>query len=203
MSEQAQASTKKAPTVYHTVTLTDGRVVDFPGNRQIQKDILVDEDAGTVAVRFDFRNGETRTYTVPTALLLQAAGHGLSQKIGDAAASEKDVDDALLAIEKVGDRIAGGEWNAAGRQSGDSFSGASVVIKALVMESGKTVAEVKAFLEGKLEAGAASGLTRSKLYASFKNPATKIGQRIAQLQAEKDVKAAGVSGDDLFNELAQ
>lgn len=198
-TQTTQTAPKKAPTVYHTVELTDGRKVDFPGNRQIQKEILF--QGNTVAVRFDFRNGETRTYELPSSLLLQAAGHGLSQKIGDAAASEKDVDDAVLAIEKVGERIQSGEWNAAARQAGDSFSGASIVIKALAMESGKSVAEVKVFLEKKLEAGKDAGLTRAKLYASFRNPATKVGQRIAALQAEKDAKASGVSGEDLLSEL--
>lgn len=202
MSENTQGTAAKKPaTVYHAVTLTDGRVVEFPGNRQIQKEIIVTADS--VSVRFDFRNGDTRTYTCPATLLLQAAGHGLSQKIGDAAASEKDVDDALLAIEKVGDRIAQGEWNAVARQAGDSFSGASLVIKALTLETGKSVSEIKDFLEKKLEAGKEAGLTRAKLYAAFRNPATKVGQRIAQLQAEKDAKASGVSGDDLLSELAQ
>ena len=45
----------KQETQIETVKMDDGRVVDFPGKRQILKSSIIDEQAGTVAVRLDFR----------------------------------------------------------------------------------------------------------------------------------------------------
>ena len=51
-----------------TVTMLDGRVVDFPGKRKLQKTYTIGED-GTVVVKLDFINGETRIFTIPPAEL--------------------------------------------------------------------------------------------------------------------------------------
>ena len=66
---------------------------------------------------------------------------------------------------------------------------------------GKDVAFVKSFLEQKLEAGKASGLTRQKLYAAFRAPGTKTAPIIARLEAEKASKDSGVDGDAALNEM--
>ena len=63
----------KQETQIETVKMDDGRIVDFPGKRQILKSSVIDEQSGTVAVRLDFRNGETRLFTIPGELLLQFA----------------------------------------------------------------------------------------------------------------------------------
>ena len=52
----------KTETQVETVTMTDGRVVDFAGKRKLLKESSVNAD-GKVQVRLDFRNGETRLFT--------------------------------------------------------------------------------------------------------------------------------------------
>ena len=54
-----EVATKKAKVEVVSVKMDDNRIVDFPGKRRIQKEGLVGPN-GELAVRFDFRNGETR-----------------------------------------------------------------------------------------------------------------------------------------------
>ena len=72
-----QAQTK-TPTVIETVTMTDGRVVDFPGKRRFAKESFQTAD-GVISVRMDFRNGATRTFILPTVLMPKFAAHGAEQ----------------------------------------------------------------------------------------------------------------------------
>ena len=72
----------KTETQVETVTMTDGRVVDFAGKRKLLKESSVSAD-GKVQVRLDFRNGETRLFTLPDSLLTKFAAHGAEQKLGD------------------------------------------------------------------------------------------------------------------------
>ena len=207
----SEATTQEAPTVkakrvpaeVFKVAMQDGRTVEFTGTRKkLDKEVIVDEAAGTVAVRFDFRNGETRTFTVPQALILQAAGHGVSQKVGDETAGEEKVEDMVLAVDDMLDRLDRIEWTKA-RGEGDGFSGASIVIRALVNVTGKSTTEIKAFLQGKLDAAKAAEqkLSRADLYKSFKVPGSKVGVEIKRLEDEQVTKEAKLNGDDLLAEL--
>lgn len=191
---------KKAPTEVEQVTMSDGRVVGFAGKRKLIKETSI--EGGQASVRFDFRNGESRTFVVPQELLPQFAAHGASQKIGDETAGEESVDDMVIAVETIIDRLNKGEWGVT-RKAGDSFSGASVVIRAICEVTGKSVGDIKDFLQAKLDAAEAKGekLTRAALYASFRNPASKTGQVIERLEREKKSKTA-VNADDLLGELA-
>ena len=72
----------KVETAIETVTMTDGRIVDFPGKRKLLKTSEVTAE-GSVQVRLDFRNGQTRLFTVPGNLLTKFAAHGAEQKLGD------------------------------------------------------------------------------------------------------------------------
>ncbi len=205
MSEdQGQAAApkaKRAPPEVTKVTMTDGRVVEFSGVRKkLDKEVVI--DGGQVAVRFDFRNGETRTFTLPQSLLLQAAGHGTSQKIGDETAGEDKVEDMVLAVDDIIDRLSRGEWTKA-RAEGDSFSGASLVIRALMNVTGKSQVDIKAFLQGKLDAAAASGtkLSRADLYKGFKKPGTKVAAEIKRLEEEALTADSKVDGDAMLAEL--
>jgi len=191
---------KKAETVITKVKMSDGREVSFAGKRKMQKEVVIAD--GKVSVRFDFLNGETRTFHVPTALMHQLAGHGASQKIGDEAAGETDVDDIVVAVDDIISRLNKGEWTAT-RAAGDGFSGASIVIRAIGEVTGKSAEEVKAFLQKKLDDAKAKGesLTRRDLYASFRNPASKTGQIIKKLEEEKASKSAKFNSDDLLKEL--
>ncbi len=198
MSE-TQVKVAKTETVREAVELTDGRTVEFAGKRKLRKEVII--EGGAVSVRFDFRNGETRTFTVPESLLLDCAGHGASQKIGDDVAGVDDIDDMVVGIDAMMARLNAGSWSAE-RAEGDGFSGASVVIKAIAEVTGKSIDAVKAFLQSKLDQAAAKGekLTRQALYKSFRNPSSKTGQVIQRLELEKTSKSS-VNSDDLLGEL--
>lgn len=191
----------KEKTEVESVKLSDGRSVGFAGKRKMVKEIIIGE-GGKVSVRFDFRNGETRTFHVPASLIHQCAAHGASQKIGDETAGVEDIDDMVIAVDDIIKRLNDGEW-AAAKAAGDGFSGASVVIKAIAEVSGKSAEDVKTFLQKKLDADKAAGgkLTRAALYASFRNPTTKTGIVIERLEKEKKSKNNAVDADALMAEL--
>lgn len=201
-------ATRPAPEL---VTMTDGRQVEFPSSRRMDKTILVDQDAGTVAVRFDFRNGMTATYRVPDQHLLHAAGHGWAQKLGDHVAGMKDEqtkepaseEDMALAIESLVNDLNAGEWNKV-RSGEGTVSGAGIVLRALAQHFGKPIAVVKQIIEDKLAADKARGgtLSRKALYASFRNPDTELGQLILAMEAErKKPKPVVVDTGDIFSAL--
>jgi len=209
-TQQAETKTKKAPVEVVAVEMEDGRTVEFSGKRGMLKEIVLDEQAGTASVRFDFRNGQTLTAQVPQQHLLYAAAHGYAQKLGDEVAGMKGEDNApasdedkVLAIDALHSRLqSSDDWNKVS-EGGGGVSGASVVLKAIMEVSGKTLLDVKAFIEKKLADAAAKGqkLTRAALYASFRNPTSKTGVVIARLEAEKKVKAPAVDADELMGEL--
>jgi len=161
------------------VEMTDGRKVEFAGRTRMDKTILIDEADGTVAVRFDFRNGQTATYPIPSQHMLHAAGHGWGQKLGDHVAGMKDEqtkepaseEDMYLAIESLVSDLKTGGWNKV-RTGEGTVSGAGIVLRAVAQHFGKPVATVKEILENKLAEDKARGgtLSRKALYASFRNP---------------------------------
>jgi hypothetical protein len=201
---EATVKTPRKETVYEKVTTEDGRTVEFAGNRQTDKTIL--EEAGVaVGVRFDFRNGASRTLLfteLAPALQAYAMGHGIAQKAGDEYSGVKEVEDMVLAVEEIFGRLRAGEWSVA-RGTSDSTAGASIVIKAIMEATGKDQATVKAFLQGKLDKAKAAGekLSRQELYNSFRNPATKTGAIIKRLEEEKLSKTSKVNAGDLLSEL--
>jgi len=209
MNEVTQVkATRPAPEL---VTMTDGRKVEFPSSRRMEKTVLVDQEAETVAVRFDFRNGMTATYQVPEQHLLYAAGHGLAQKLGDHVAGMKDEvtkepaseEDMALAIEALMNDLKVGEWNKI-RSGEGTVSGAGIVLRALSQHFNKSVAVVKQITEDKLAADKARGgtLSRKALYASFRNPDTDLGKLILAMEAErKKPKPIVVDTGDIFNAL--
>lgn len=191
------------------VTMTDGRVVEFTGRTRMNKTVLIDGD--NVAVRFDFRNGQTATYPIPAQHLLQAAGHGWSQKLGDHVAGMKDEqtkepateEDMFLAIESLFSDLQNGDWNKVKSGEG-TVSGASLVLKALSLHFGKPVAALKEIIENRLKADKERGgtLSRRAMYASFRDPDTELGQLIIKLESEKKKpKAEAVDLGSLMNEM--
>jgi len=184
------------------VQMTDGRTVEFPLSRKVDKTPLI-ENGAFVGVRFDYVNGETRTVLLselPTGVISQSACHGVSQKVGDSTAGAKDkemtVEDIVLTHDEMIERLRKGEWNVE-RATGDSMAGASIIIKALVEVTGQEAAWVKAYLENMLEEGKAGGLTRQRMYASFRDPASEIGRVIRRLEEEKAAANAAFNADDL------
>ena len=192
---------KKEPTPSVVVKMNDGRDVTFVGKRKMLKDATTDTD-GQAILRIDFLNGETRTVSLTPgdALYAKFAAHGLSQKVGDEAAGEEGVDDMVVSIDAILERLSKGEWGTE-RKAGDGFSGASTVIRAIMEASGKDMVFVKGFLEKKLEAGKDAGLTRQKLYASFRAPGTKSAPIIERLEREKVSKGVAVDADAALGEM--
>lgn len=200
---EATAAQAKVKTVVTLVTMEDGREVGFAGKRQMQKSY----DEATGVARFDFRNGKSVTCSPAASLSTKLIGHGLLQKIGDTAAGAENIDDAILEVEDAAKRMEDGEWGVT-RTASDGFSGASFVIRAICEVSGKSVEQIKAFLQKKLDDAKAKGetLSRQKLYESFRAPGSKTGEIIAKLEAEKAAKKPAVSGPsaaDLLGELEE
>lgn len=176
-------TTPTQETEVRTVALTDGRVVEFAGKRQLLKTSTIDSE-GRVAVTLDFSNGETRQFVVPDSLRDKFIAHGAEQKLGDATAGLKSVDEMVSAVDSLIARLAGGEWNVR-RESAGGFSGAGVVVKALAKVKGKSIAEVNAWVEATITE---KGCTRQALYANLRqHPALK--PVIAELEAEAAEKA--------------
>ena len=185
-SAGAVGSTPKTKAEAEQVQMEDGRVVEFAGKRKLLKDILlpglVENYGGPPAVRFDFRNGKTRTYPLHEKLIWQFAAHGASQKIGDETAGEDDIDDMVLAVDEIIERLSGDnpEWTV--RREGGGFAGVSVLMRALMEHSGKDEATVKAFLKPK---------THAEKMALRSHPPIKA--IVERLEAEKAAKAAGAA----------
>lgn len=176
-----------------SVKLEDGRVADFPGKRKLLKESFVAND-GKVQVRLDFRNGATRLFTIPDSMLLKFAAHGAEQKLGDEIAGlkgadgkEADIDDAVLAVDELIDRLYNGEWNQ--RKEANGLAGTSVLIRALVelYNGAKSVEQVKAFLKDKSQA--------EKLAL---RQSARVKPIVERLEAEKAAKGSKVDADALL-----
>jgi len=218
----ATATRRAAPEV-ETVTMQDGRTVEFKGRTRVLKDVIFgtdDNGVQRVGVQFDFRNGQTLVAWVPEQHLLYSAGHGYKQRLADDTAGSKDEDgnpisdeDRFLATEALHNYLQGStDWNRIGeRGSSDSVSGAGFVLKALVEVSGKTLEEVKKQIDARLaanearwEAGGKVGPkpTRRQLYKIFRQPDSRTGKIIARLEAEAAAKGAPqVLADDELEAL--
>lgn len=169
------------------VKMTDGRFVEFPGKRKLDKSSFISAD-GTVKVRLDFRNGETRTFAVPSLLLTKFAAHGAEQKLGDEIAGLDDVDDCTIAVDELIDRLNAGEWGVKRESSG--MSGTSVLLRAIVEVTAKDVEKVKAYLKTKTQA--------EKLAL---RESAKFSGAVKRLEAEKESKRQKIDVAPLEAEL--
>lgn len=170
----AGAGAKRAKTEYEKITMTDGRVVEFPKNRKLSKQSFIPGEDGhksAPGVRLDFANGETRFVVIPGGEILmdflggdenldkrlrhlmKAATHGYEQKLGDEMAytpkkdePEPSLEDKIAWIDELISRLGALEWTAA-REGGGGLTGAASLLQALVELSGKTKEEMQAFLK--------------------------------------------------------
>jgi hypothetical protein len=133
------------------ITMDDGRVLDFGEKTKIQKEHGLKD--GNVFARIDFDNGKTievvaycgnlgeiaayagddeaqKETAKHAAATLMAVGHGLVQKLGDAAAGAESTDDAFESILEVATRFSKGDWKKA-REGGGSAKGSSELVLAL------------------------------------------------------------------------
>lgn len=181
----ADTGKKDAPEM---VKMEDERIVEFAGKRKLLKSSFVTED-GRVQTRLDFRNGSTRLFTIPANLLAKFAGHGAEQKLGDEIAGLDDVEDCVIAIDELIDRLYNGEWGV--KREANGMAGTSVLLKALVEYSGKTREQMAAWLKDK---------TQAQKMALRANP--KVKAIIDRIEAEKASKGAKVDTDAMLGELA-
>lgn len=203
-TNEVAAKPAKATPVQTKVQMEDGREVVFVGKRRMLKESTVSEDGTVVTSRFDFVNGATRSFSIDLTdpLAPKFIGHGIEQKVGDETAGDESVEDMVLHVDNILERLNRGEWGAE-RGSGDGFSGASTVIRAICEVTNKDVAWVKDWLEKKLAAGKETGLTRQKLYAGFRAPDSKTAPVIARIEAERASKASGINANDALDEIAE
>lgn len=199
--EQTGATAAKAPkkeVVRTKVAMADGREVEFAGKQRMKKETVIDGDTATTT--FDFINGETLIFQIRRGddLTMKLAGHGVEQKVGDETSGDESVDDMVLHVQKMLDRLSKGEWGRE-RSAGDSFAGASLVIKGVALALEWDVPRVKAWLDKKLESD--PKLTRQALYKAMRHPDTKSGKIIAKLEAEKQRKEAALDADDVLAEM--
>jgi hypothetical protein len=173
--------------VVNLVKMDDGREVEFTGKRKMLKESIVGE-AGSLSVRLDFVNGETRTFTLPADLVAKFALHGAEQKLGDEIAGVDDVEDCIMAIDELTERLSKGEWAAKRESSG--MAGTSVLAKALVELTGKPIEAIKTFLAAK---------TQAEKVALRGN--AQLKPIIDRLEASKNAKKNGVDTDSLLGEL--
>ena len=188
MTEVAN-TTKSATTNEELVTMTDGRIVTFTPKRKVVKESFITTDAAagevSVQVRLDFRNGETRLFTIPATFLHKFAAHGAEQKLGDAMSGLASVEDGVMAVDELIDRLYQGEWNAS--RAASEFAGASVLVRALAELKSQPIDKVREFVKTKSQAER----------TALKNvPAVKA--IIERIESEKVAKAGGVNTDELL-----
>jgi hypothetical protein len=177
----------KPETVIESVVMTDKRVVPFPGKRKLDKTSLLNED-GSVTVRLDFRNGETRDFRVPNGMLTKFAAHGAEQKLGDEIAGVEDIDDAVLAVDELIERLYNGEWGV--KRDASGISGTSVLLRAIVEVTNKPIDKIKEYLKTKTQAEKLA-LRESAKYKPV----------VARLEAEKASKRQKIDVAPLESEI--
>ena len=169
------------------VKMNDGREVSFAGKRKAIK--ASEFTGGEVRVRIDFRNGVSKTYTVPASLVERAAMHGGEQKYGDSYAGVDDVEDMIAACDAVQENLDKGDWSA--RVEGSGVAGSSVLARALSeLQPSKPMEEIKAWLKSKTQADKMALRNSSKLKPI-----------IERLEAEKVAKSSKVDTGALLAEI--
>lgn len=181
----------KVKTEVTVVKMSDGQEVGFAGARKVVKSAVI--DGANVSLRMDFRNGETRSYTLPASLLLKFAGHGAEQKYGDNIGGLESVDDMILASDELNEQIQKGEWRAPRAAGANPLAGASVLLQALIEATGKPVDAIKQFLASKSLA--------DKLALRNSDKLKPIVQRIESEKAAKSTDSKKVDTGALLGEI--
>lgn len=187
MANDTGNATESKDSKVETVSMKDGRLVDFAGKRKLLKDTFI--EGSDVTIRLDFRNGETRTFKIPQELMLKFAGHGAEQKLGDEIAGVDDVEDCVLAVDDLMTRLDNKEWST--KSAGNGMAGTSILVRALMEFTGKTLEQIRAFLSSKNQA---------EKIALRNNP--KVKPIVERLESEKAAKMAGAAKVDTDAMLA-
>lgn len=172
------------------IAMKDGRTLSFGETQKMSKEYGADAEGVFVEINFD--NGETVRLSVdPTSDIgKQALGHGLAQKLGDAASGAESTNDAYEAVLEVAARIANGEWTKArAAGEGGSAKGASELVEALVQVLGQPKDVVREML-AKLKQGDKLALRKTPAIAEV---IEKLRATRAPSKAEKEKANAGAS----------
>jgi len=172
-----QATVTPTKPTNEVVTMLNGSTVEFTPKQRLKKSSITLPD-GTLQVRLDFRNGESRLVTLRPDMLAKYALHGAEQKLGDEISNVEKIEDAVEAIDQLHQRLDAGEWTKE-REGSNGLAGASILTKALVEFTKTPVAQVREYL-GKLD-----GKTKTALRNS-----AEIAPIIKRLEAEAEARAA-------------
>ncbi len=189
MPDTAEAPKPKSAVEKISVTMSDGRTVEFNKKQKLVKTSTIDEAGNFVSLRLDFVNGQTRDFVPPAALLGRFAAHGAEQKLGDAIAGETDIGDAVESVDDLLSRLNAGEWTIT--RSAGAFAGTSILIQALVEASGKDVSAIRDFLSNKTQT--------EKLALRRSDKLKPIIERLEAAKASNSKNA--VDTDSLLGEL--
>lgn len=193
--QEAAKATKKAEKI--SVKMDDGRTVEFGQKQKLVKTPTRNED-GSLTVRLDFSNGETRLFKLRDDMLGQFALHGASQKLGDEISNVEKIEDCVEAIDQLMQRLDAGNWDK--EREGGSMAGVSVLVKALVRfyagsDTPVTVEQVRAYL------GTLDAKTKTALRAS-----PEIQPHVKAIEAEQEAaraaRGAGKASVDVASVLA-
>lgn len=124
------------------VAAEDGQSYEFGEKAKVKKLSSMKED-GTIVVKFVFRNGAVRSseFAPNHPIIPRCAQHGLDQKVGDEFAGLEDPEDCVVAFEQITERLQRGEWTE--KRQSEGLAGTSLLARALVEVTGKSMAEVK------------------------------------------------------------
>ena len=186
------ATSKKEEAAVKTVNMDDGTIVEFAGKRKMLKTSTVDEAAGTVKTRLDFVNGEVRFFSIPQSLLLKFAAHGAEQKLGDEIAGVDDVEDCILAVDSLLDRLHKGEWSQ--KRDNNGLSGTSILARALAESSKKPMEQIRAFL-GKLSQAEKMALRNNPSIKPIVDRLEAEKQSAKKVQVDTEALLQGLTGD--------
>ena len=161
------------------VVMTDGRTVAFGLKQRMAKDYGSKD--GQVYATIDFDNGETvRVELSPTSEVgLLAMGHGMIQKLGDAAAGADTTDDAFEAVLEIAQRLSNGQWVKPSAAGAGVAKGSSELIEAFALVIGKSKDEARAKL---------ANLTQADKMALRKT--ARVAEAIEKIRAGKGVSKA-------------
>lgn len=131
-----------------TVTMTDGRALEFVGKRRVIAQHTFADNGDLAGSTFNFRNGAVRTFgSLPAALVGTAVAAALRKRVADVTLNAETDAEALDSADALFARLAEGQW---AERNGDGTSQASVLARALVLysEGARTLEQAKVYLKG-------------------------------------------------------
>lgn len=149
--------------------------------------ISAKRDAANAQTHFTFKfpDNSSKEYVLPdnSPLLLNFAAHGVNKKVRDLLGGAKEVDKQKELLGKLLESFAKNDWNAT--RNGDGKPAISILARALVQVTGKTLDEAVAYVKT---------LSRKQQSVARRDP--RIAPVILALQ-KSDAKEANADGDVL------